>query len=173
MRRIARVLGLGLLGVVLAAAPANAAGKPVMERIVVDETFVDAFLSTECGTPVTVVVSGHFMTRSWFGADGNPVRELNNYALTVTWSSANGSITAKDVGADRATFLNGNIVVIIIGNVTSISIPGQGRIYSDVGRAQFEITFGAPGQEPTFEYTPLSGQHDDNQVEAICSVLGA
>ena len=171
MRRSVRVLGLGLLAVLLIAAPVNA-GKPQMERIPVDDLFVDDFLSEVCGAEVTVHFTGHVTFRVFTDADGNPVREVNNYALGGTYSSANGSLRVRDVGVDRITYLpDGSLIQIIIGNVRSFSIPGQGRVYADVGRTVLQITFDANG-DPIFTVISQQGQHDDDNLEALCSVLG-
>jgi len=167
MRRIVRAIGLGLLGAVLVVAPVSA-GKPESERVAIDEVFVDDELSAACGVTVNAHVVGHITFRLFSDADGNPVRELNNYATRIQWWSVNGEIHAQDVGADRATYLDdGSLVVIIIGSVQSFSIPGEGRVYSDVGRSMLVID--ANG-DATF--TPLGGQHDADQLAALCSVLG-
>jgi len=171
MRRIARVVGLAVLGTLLVAAPVSA-GKPQMERVVVDDQFVDDFLSEACGAEVTFQATGHITFRLFTNSAGNPTRELNNYALTAVYSSENGSVRAKDVGVDRVTYqADGSLIQIIIGSVQSFSIPGQGRVYQDVGRTRVVITFDANG-EPSFDATPLGGQHDPDQVGPLCSVLG-
>lgn len=167
MRKIVRVLGMGLLGVMLVAGPVSA-GKPEQVIETVDDSFVDPFLSAECGVEVNVRATGHVTLRLFTDADGNPVRELNNYAIDVVFSSVNGEIHAKDVGADRFTYLDdGGFSLVIIGSVQSFSVPGQGRVYADVGRVMIEVD--AAGNET---FTPLGGQHDSGQTEAICGVLG-
>lgn len=171
MRRFVRILGLGLLGAMLVGAPVNA-GKPVMERVPIDDTFVDEFLSEECGAEVTAQFTGHITFRVFNDANGNPVRELNNYAIGGTYRSVNGSVRFRDVGVDRVTYLaDGSLIQVVIGNVRSFSIPGQGRVYSDVGQSTFHITFDANG-DPIFELISQHGQHDESDVEALCSVLG-
>ena len=168
MQRIARAVGLGLLGTALVVAPVSA-GKPETERVSIDDTFVDDELSEACGVEVHVQETGHITFRTFTDADGNPVREVNNYAVRVRLWSVNGEIRAQDVGADRATYLDdGSIVVIIIGSVLSFSIPGEGRFYSDAGRSMLVID--ANGDQ---SFTPLSGQHDPDFVAAVCDVLGA
>lgn len=167
MRRITRAFGLSLLGVALVAGPVWA-GQPQREFVPIDELFVDKFLSDECGVEVNAHVTGHIIFRLFTDADGNPIRELNNYANQIRWWSENGEIRAQDVGADRATYLDdGSLIVIIIGSVQSFSIPGQGRVYADVGRTMLEIDAGG-----NVTATPLGGQHDADQVGAICGVLG-
>ncbi len=167
MRRIVRVIGMGVLGAVLVASPASA-GKPDRDKQSVDDAFVDPFLSQACGAEVNAHVTGHVIFRTFTDASGNPVREVNNYALSVHWWSENGDIRARDVGIDRATYFDdGSVLVIIIGNVQSFSIPGQGRVYADVGRTMIEID--AAGNQTV---TPLGGQHDPDQLGAICGVLG-
>jgi hypothetical protein len=162
-----RAVGLGLLGAALVAGPVSAA-KPETERVPIDETFVDDELSAACGVVVNAHVTGHITFRLFSDAGGNPVRELNNYATQIRWWSDNGEIHAQDVGADRVTYLDdGSIIVIIIGSVQSFSIPGEGRVYSDVGRSMLVIDSNG---DATF--TPLGGQHDEDQLAAICGVLG-
>ena len=172
MRRLLRVIGLGVVAMLLLAAPASA-GKPVLERIPVDDLFVDDFLSAECGAIVTAHIGGHINFRIWLDADGNPVRELNNYALTATWTSEHGSLFAKDVGVDRVTYqADGSIVNVIVGSVRSINVPGQGRVYADVGQTTLHITFDENGEVAGVEVLDQAGQHEGDQVAALCSVLG-
>ena len=54
MRRSIRVLALASLATMLLAAP-TAAAQPEMERIPVEDVFVDDFLSEVCGTEVVTV----------------------------------------------------------------------------------------------------------------------
>ncbi len=167
MRRVLRVIFLGALGAVLLAAPVGAA-QPEQVRVPIDDLVVDGELSAACGVEVNLHATGHITFRLFTDADGNPVSEVNNYAIDLRWWSANGEIHAKDVGADRVTYIDdGSIVVIIIGNVQSFSAPGEGRVYSDVGRAMLVID--ANGDATL---TPLGGQHDSDQIDAICSILG-
>ena len=171
MRRIARIMGLGLLGVLLVAAPVSA-GKPTRDWIDGSEQGVDPFLTGACGIEVVATVTGHFILRSWSDSAGNLVREVNNYAFGATYTSVNGSIRLRDVGVDRVTYLaDGSVIQFIIGNVQSISIPGQGRVYADVGRTRVLITFDANG-DPIFDATPLGGQHWGDQLAVICEHLG-
>lgn len=64
-----------------------------------------------------------------------------------------GPYRVVDVGADRIAYnADGSITQVIIGNVQSIQLPGQGRVYSDVGRVTFQVTFSEdPIEEPTVE----------------------
>jgi hypothetical protein len=49
----------GILLVAAVLAPGALAGKPTFERITVDETFADDFLTGACGVPVTTHAEGH------------------------------------------------------------------------------------------------------------------
>jgi hypothetical protein len=171
MRRLVHILGLGLLAAIVVAAPVSA-GKPEIERVPIDDLFVDEFLSEVCGAEVTVHFTGHVIFRVFMDADGNPVRELHTFALGGTYESANGTVHVRDVGADRIAFLqDGSLIQVVIGNVRSFNIPGQGRVYADVGRSTIHITFDANG-DPTFTLISEQGQHDDSDLDALCSVLG-
>ena len=171
MRRRSRALVLGLFAALALALPVQAA-QPTTERIPIDDHFVDDFLSDECGTEITADVTGHITIRVWEDAGGNPVREVNNFAVTLRWSSEHGSVVAKDVGADRITYLDdGSIIQVVIGSVQAFSAKGMGRIYADTGRTVIHITFDDEG-EPIFEVLRQVGQHDEDQLAAICAALG-
>ena len=170
MRRSIRVLALASLASLLLAAPA-AAAKPEMERVPVDDVFVDDFLSEACGTEVHGHVYGHITFRTFANDDDEVVRELNNYALTQVFTSVHATVRAKDVGVDRVTYqADGSLINVIIGNVQSFTIPGHGRVYSDVGQTTVHITFDENG-EPSFEVLSSAGQHDDDQLEVLCEFL--
>lgn len=50
---------------------------------------------------------------------------------------------------------------------------GAGRVYSDVGRVTFQVTFSEdPIEEPTVELISVAGQHDDAfPTLLICEAL--
>ena len=170
MRRSIRVLVLASLATMLLAAP-TAAAQPTTERVPVDDVFFDEFLTEVCGTEVNGHVYGHVTFRAFTNADGDVVRELNNYALTRVFTSEHATIQAKDVGVDRVTYQpDGSLIQLIIGNVQSFTIPGHGRVYSDVGQTTVHITFDENG-EPSFEVLSSVGQHDDDQLEVLCEFL--
>lgn len=170
MRRTIRIIGLAVLGTALLATPASAA-RPQQVRSQVDDVFVDDFLSETCGVAITAHVTGHFIVRLFTDAHGAPIREVNNYALSVRFSSDSASIFAKDVGVDRVTYLaDGSLIQVIIGSVQSFSSPGMGRVYADVGQQTLRITFDENG-DPAFELVSSHGQHDDDQLDVICSIL--
>ncbi|MEO5884740.1 MAG: hypothetical protein ABIQ58_04410 [Candidatus Limnocylindrales bacterium] len=170
MRRTIRILAMAAMGLGLLTSPVSAA-KPQTERIVVDESFADTFLTDECRVPVTTQITGHITLRLFTDGNGDPVREVNNYALTARYTSASASIVAKDVGVDRITYLpDGSLIRVVIGNVQSFAAPGKGRVYANVGQTTFHITFDTNG-DPIFDVIGSHGQHDPDQVSAICSIL--
>jgi hypothetical protein len=175
VQRIPRQLALAalaLLATLALAGPALAA-KPQMERLQVDDLFVDGFLSDACGAEVTAHITGHITFRAFTDGADNVVREVNNYALTATYSSANGSVRAKDVGVDRVAYApDGSFVNVIVGNVQSFNIPGQGRVYQDTGQVTLRFTFDEEGNATIEVLDDSKGQHDPDQVGPLCSVLG-
>ncbi len=169
MRRVFVLASAGLLLVAVVAAPVNAA-KPQMERVEVsDIAFDDEFLTEACGFPVKFDVTGHITFRAFLDAAGNPVREVNNYALAARYYSDSGSVRVRDVGVDRVTYTDGGLINVIVGNVQSIQIPGQGRVYSDVGQITIQFTF--TEGEPIVEVIGSAGQHDDNSSAVLCGAL--
>lgn len=171
MRRSLVLASLATILALAVAGPALAA-KPETERIVLHDSFLEPDLTAACGFDVHLVGEGHITFRLFSDESGAPVRELNNYAIRLTLSSEWASLRMTDVGADRVAYLpDGSLILIVIGNVQSVNIPGEGRVYFDVGRVVSRITFDANG-EPTFTVLSEAGQHEGDQVDAICAALG-
>ena len=159
-----------LIGAV--AATTAVAGQPTMERVLIDDVGIhDDFLSDACGFDVWFDGSGHITFRLFTDADGNPLREVNNYAILVDYYSEFGAVSFVDVGPDRVTYnADGSITDYITGNVQSIQAPGEGRGYSDVGWTQLHITFPEEG-DPIFDVVSAAGQHWGDQVDVLCGLL--
>jgi hypothetical protein len=171
MRRV-RIMVLTVLASLLVTAPA-AAAQPLIEHVPIrDIGIYDEFLSEECGFDVWVDAIGVITFRVWLDAEDNPIREVNNFGLRLTYYSEFGSIRTQDVGADRVIYHpDGSVVLTVIGNVQSIQLPGQGRVYSDVGRVSFRFTFPDPEGDPVVEVLSVAGQHWGDQLSVICDAL--
>jgi hypothetical protein len=172
MRR-ARTLLLAIVATLLLAAPA-AAAKPVMEKIQINDIgVVDEFLTEACGFEVLVDVTGHVIFRTWLDTDGNPIREVNNFAIQARFYTEAASFSTVDVGADRVTHNpDGSILLTVIGNIQPIQLPGLGLVYVDVGRTVLHITFPDPEEPPVVEVLQQSGQHDEEfPSDIVCEFL--
>jgi hypothetical protein len=114
--------GFGILlacVLVLAAvvAPGAFAGKPTMERVDIDDTFADDFLTEECGVPVTAHVQGHIIFRTFEGGKTGPA-SLTTIAIGVTLTAGDNSYRFHDVGADLVRIEpDGTAILMIIGQV--------------------------------------------------------
>jgi hypothetical protein len=171
MRR-ARILLIALGATLILAAPA-AAAKPIIEKIPVNEIgIVDEFLTETCGFEVLSDITGHFTVHSWTDAEGNPIRDVVNFAIHVRTYTATAEFRTVDVGVDRVFFNeDGSILQFVIGNVGSIQLPGHGRVYSDVGQTVVLVTFPDPEGPPVFEVLSQSGQHDESVDPVVCEFL--
>ena len=168
-RRIALILASAFLAVGVFASPA-AAGKPLMDRVDIEDSFRDDFLSEVCGTDIWLDVSGHAIFRI-YGDVNDPTRELNTFAIRRTISSANGSISTVDVGPDRVWYNDdGSIEIFVTGNIGSLTVPGKGRVVANTGWTQLHITFTEDGD--VVEVVNQVGQHFGDDVEVLCDVLG-
>lgn len=171
MRRVS-VMVLTILASLLVTSPI-AAAKPFTEHLQIrDVGLQDEFLSEACGFDVWVDAIGVITFRVWLDADENPLREVNNFGVRLRYYSEWGSISTVDVGADRATYHpDGSVTLTVIGNVQSHQIPGQGRVYADVGRVSFHFTFPDPEEDPVVEVLSVAGQHWGDQLGIICDAL--
>ena len=172
MRRV-RIMVLIVLASLLATGPV-AAAKPFTEHLRIRDIAIhDEFLSEACGVDVWVDAIGVITFRVWFDSQDNPTREVNNFGVRLHWYSEFGSIRTRDVGADRVIYhADGSLTLTITGNVRSIQLPGQGRVYSDVGRVSYHVTFPDPEGGPVFELVSVAGNHSDfDPLDLICGVL--
>lgn len=171
MRR-ARGMFIALTACLAVASPV-AAGKPIMERIPISDVgILDPFLTEACGFDVFVDATGHVTFRLFTDAEDNPLREVNNFGIRLRYHSEGGSVRTVDVGVDRVTHnADGSITQVIIGNVQSIQVPGQGRVSSDVGQTTLLITFPDPEGPPEVELIKQAGQHDADSIAILCEAL--
>ena len=159
-----------LLGLV--ATTSAFAGRPVIWRIDVAEVGrVDYILSDACGVDTWFDLSGHFTFRTFLDDEGLPTRDVGTFALRARYYSEAGEVNLVDAGSRRLTFHpDGSITSYATGNIQSIQLPGQGRVYSDVGWSQIYVSLDENGDQ-TVEVVSMVGQHWGDQGAALCSVL--
>jgi hypothetical protein len=106
---------IALVGLVWAGVAAGAA--PTIERIDVDESFEDEFLTEECGVPVTVTAQGHIIMRI-FSGEGTGVAQVNTISIGLTATAGDRTFRFRDVGADVVQIKpDGTLVLLITGQV--------------------------------------------------------
>jgi hypothetical protein len=164
-----RALALGLVLLLapllgLAQPALAAADAPIVDVVRVDERTV----SQECGFPVEDHVEGTIRYAVHFDQDGTPFMEILNYRLRETYTNLDTgeSIFTPEVGIDRFSITrNGDRLVVQIGIVIRIVVPGQGAIFAHVGRLVFNID--------TREVVFAAGPDDsfDDLGGAICGAL--
>ena len=129
-----------------------------------------------CAFPIVVHTEGTFQLKTFFDADGNVTREqttVNNFKVTFT-NPANGKSIRTVLAGPFITEPNGDgtITVTINGNDGHFTAPGQGVVWSNVGR----IVYIAPADDPftILEVLFVAGQYDlsaGSQVPEICGPL--
>jgi hypothetical protein len=113
---IARLLA-GIVVVAALVTPAAAASQPAFERIDVDESFADEFLTEVCGVPVTTHVQGHILVRT-FSGEGTGVGELTTLSIALTATAGDNSYRFRDVGADLVRVEpDGTAILSVIGQL--------------------------------------------------------
>ena len=145
----------GVLAVAALVAPSAFAGKPTFERIDIDETFADDFLTEECGVPVTTHAEGHITGRTFEGRETGTVA-VNTLSIALTAMSGDNTYRFRDVGADHVRVLkDGTEILLIIGQVP----------FDFAGVLKINLTTGEAIHEP---------QHDlEGNVEKACAALTA
>jgi hypothetical protein len=138
--RAPRVTG-SLAGVLVAAGivvPGAAVGAPpTIERIQVDETVADPFLTEACGVPVTTTARGHIIVRTFAGEGTGPV-ELRTINISLTATADGRTFRFRDVGADLIRIEpDGTAVLSIIGQVP-FAFAGVLKIDLETGEAILE-----------------------------------
>jgi hypothetical protein len=131
------------------------AGAPTRERIEIDETVVDEFLSEECGFEVVTTFNGHIIVREFDRANGVvTVRTLNILGV----ATANGNtVRIRDVGADQVRIApDGTMILSIVGQIPF----GPGF----TGVLKINLTTGEVIHEP---------HHFTEDVAGVCAALAA
>jgi hypothetical protein len=134
-------------------APAQAAA-PSIERVPIEASFHDDFLTGECGVDVTTTISGFRIVREFVDGAGNLI-ELATINVTGTSSSEFGSVVIKDVGADQVKAApDGTVTLTITGQVP----------FDFVGALVVDLDTGELVKEPVFR--------GEKQLEKACRLLG-
>ena len=106
---------IALVGLVWAGVAVGAA--PTVERITIDETFADEFLTEECRVPVTTTALGHITIRT-FSGEGTGVAQVRTINVGLTSTAGDGTFRYRDVGADVVQIKpDGTLVLLIAGQV--------------------------------------------------------
>ena len=106
---------IALVGLVWAGVAAGAA--PTIERINIDETFADDFLTDACGIDVTTTVHG-FVIERIFSGEGAGVPQVNTISIGLTATAGDRTFRFRDVGADVVQIqADGTLVLLITGQV--------------------------------------------------------
>jgi hypothetical protein len=139
--------------ILLTAATPAAAAPPTIERIPIETSFADGFLTEECGVAVTTTLRGFVLERTFSDPDGN-LRALSTVNITGVASSEYGSFRFKDVGADQLKAApDGTVTVSIIGQLP----------FDFAGVLVLDLETGEVVHEPRFR--------GDWQLERACEVL--
>jgi hypothetical protein len=97
-------------------APGASAGKPTIERIEIDDTTPDEFLTDACGVPVTTTARGHIIVRTF--PEGTGPAEIRTINIGLTARAGDNTYTFRDVGADHVQVKqDGTPILTIIGQV--------------------------------------------------------
>jgi hypothetical protein len=115
--------GKGIIALLVAALAASvltaaaSAGKPTTERIDVDETEADPFLTAECGVDVTVHFEGQVIIRTFSGAGAGPA-EIQTINIVATVTAGDNSHRIRDVGTDHVQIKpDGTAILMIVGQI--------------------------------------------------------
>ena len=115
-RRWAAIVGLALVvATAVVAAPGALAAKPEMQRFDIDVTFVDEFLSEECGVAVSTRRQGHLILRSFDRESG--LVELNTLNFVMTATAGDNTYRFRDVGADQVKVTADGPILSIVGQI--------------------------------------------------------
>ena len=113
------------------------AAQPIMERVDVDESFLDEFLTKECGVEVTVHAEGHLIFRL-FDGEGTGPAELRTINIALTATADGNTFVFRDVGADLVRIEpDGTAILMIIGQVP-FEFTGVLKIDLETGEAILE-----------------------------------
>jgi len=143
--------GVLLIGVVAVATAT--AGQPTFDRVDIDETFADEFLTDACGFDVMTHAKGHVTGREFDRTKGTVSVNSINIGLTAM---ANGhTYRFRDVGADHLKVTKDGPILSIIGQIP----------FDFIGVLKIDLDTDEVVHEPGHD---ISGRLDD-----VCATLAA
>jgi hypothetical protein len=110
---------------------------PNIERIEVDETFTDEFLSEACGVEVTSHIEGIVIERT-FSGDGTGVSQVNTLNIGVTATAGDRTFRFRDVGGDLTRIEPDGTAVLYITGQVPFFFAGVLKIDLETGEAILE-----------------------------------
>jgi len=143
------------------------AAQPSSETIDVDFSVVDTQLCADFD--VTIDGTGHVRVSTYFDRHGDPVMEVNNIAIRLSYSANGKTVNVIDAGVDLVKFNDdGSVTVAVTGIVQLVTAGGQGVVGGETGRLLFHIS-------ATGEFTVISehGKRAGDPAAAICELLAA
>ena len=178
--RVAQIFLLtSLLALLVPGAATAAPPTDKFEVIVVDEAFVDAFLTEQCGFTVLHTIEGTVKLSGSRNETGELIADMARISLTHTWIGPSGaSLTSPDVGVDRITYnADGSVTAAANGIFLRIVVPGEGLVVAYIGHRVTVLTFDpVTGAFLSAETIVEAGQQPrdfdvDEQMTAICTAL--
>ena len=140
--RVALLVGAVVALVLVTSA---SAGKPTIERIQVDETEADPFLTGQCGVDVTVHFEGQVIIRTFSGAGAGPA-EIQTINIVATVTAGDNSHRIRDVGTDHVQIRpDGTAILMIVGQIP-FNFTGVLKLDLDTGEAIVEPHHSLEGQ---------------------------
>lgn len=156
-------------GLLAASATGALASAPSIDRSPVSVSHVIAAGPDTC--PFDIVSSFSGTVRTVVFTDGKQQTTLSDFHLTYANPITGRSLTTPLAGPFFVTDNgDGTVTSTIDGNDGRFVIPGQGRVFADVGR----FVYIAPQDDPN---TPLdiiqaTGDQDPSPFPAVCAYLG-
>jgi hypothetical protein len=138
-RRAGSLLAV-LLAAVLVGPGVGLGAAPVFERIEIDESFDDDFLSEECGVAVTTTALGHIIVRT-FSDEGTGVAEVRTINVGLTATAGDRTFRFRDVGADLVRIEPDGTPVLYISGQVPFAFAGVLKIDLETGDAILEPQF--------------------------------
>ena len=138
LTRVLVVVGV-VLGLLVGGTGPAVAAKPVIERISVDDTFVDRFLSQACGVRVVTRAVGRLTFKTWDRTGTGPIA-MTNVNVSLTARAGDNTYRFRDVGSDLVRRQpDGTLVLKISGQVP----------FAFKGVLKVDLTTGQVLHEPT------------------------
>ena len=135
-RRLA-VSVAGLLAVGALVAPGALAAKPTFERIAIDETFADEFLTEACGFPVETRLFGHVTVRT-FDTREKGVTTVTSINIGATATANGREFRFRDVGSDVTRITPDGVVILSITGQVPFQFTGTLKINMTTGETILE-----------------------------------
>jgi hypothetical protein len=147
------------------------AGGPYTEETIINDEYTIRAKQL-CPFKVTARIEGVMVMKVWFDENGSPVRGIDNYRQTWTYSANGITLKANTGGPSHITFISPTEVELrYAGSYTLVTAAGKGVVFGSAGQGYEYYSQTKSGKWVMTDSTFVSGINTFWDPTQFCAAL--